>query len=867
MSRFLLLLATFRIADAAAADHGHTCGSVVDICPQGCWHESGIVNHDGSRKCAQVGSGYFSPRNDNGRYQCEPGTFSNQQYAELCTSCPAGTHSSSEGSSECSVCPSETFSGIPGSTYCGLCDSKYYSGDGANSAQVFGGQLYCVLLTDYPTASPTAQPSMHSSSSPTTSPSEGPSSQTPTLTSDETLALAEGSAQALDCNDDAFFLHGACMQCPSRTMAILLPILVVLFVIGATLFLIKMAPCCTAVLFIGIEYLQLLFLLGITHVPWTGTLEELYRFLGIFALDLNAAVPLQCYLDLNPQGEHVLILILPIIGLALPLVWIRAHLHNHWFTKDEGRAKRRTCVNNFAFWIYLGYAKLLLTSLEAMSCSTLQAGVFSEETIDWFCLSSGSTNDKYAAMIGAAGLVSYGMVYPVWVVQNLNRAHAANHKETAGEIANVPDKSLFWTGRQHFLRPFQPSAWWWTAFLLGRKFILVCGVILFQDVPFLTLAFFPVLIIISQTLQRRNPPYIDHEETISENSKTRAIFRFKTVDMVLHACLIYATAFGMIFLLVSETADARVGLAILLLLVLVPSFVYLLLAVCRCLSHGWQSMTDADDFDPENPKSLTKKTARNAKHQTSKSTDSKKSVSFEHPHLSSNITAHTLSTRAPRPSSLDDETEYDDRTEEGVENTSGGAHCEPGRWASQVSEASMGEWQETEDYDNWVATDGSAMVSSFEEQQRTDEEDYDRQQSGHARISIRKNHSSMISAGDESGYGTWSIDDIGDAEEDANEHVFADDDTVQSDWDGESQAATEVWIDEDTGLPVDRYSGQWTDAETGQSLNSSLMTTSEEEEYNAALARSKSTLIVAPCDRMEPSTWGRRQSSVYRPSE
>jgi hypothetical protein len=852
MSRFLLLLATFRLA---AADHGRTCGSVIDFCPQGCWHESGIVHSDGSRNCEPVGSGHFSPRNDNGRYQCEPGTFSHQQHAELCTSCPAGTHSASEGSSQCNVCPPETFSGIPGSTYCGLCVSEYYSGDGANSAQVFGGELYCVLLTDSPTASPTAQSSMTS---------EGPSSQPSTLTSDETLALAEGSAQALDCDDDAFSLHGACMQCPSRTMAIVLPILVLFFVIGATFSFIKMAPCCTAILFIGIEYLQLLFLLGITHVPWTGTLEQLYRFLGIFALDLNAAVPLQCYLDLNPQGEHVLILTLPIIGLALPLLWIRVHLHKDWLTRDEGRAKRRTCANNFAVWIFLGYAKLLLTSLEAMSCSTLQDGVFSEETIDWFCLSSGSTNERYAAMIGAAGLILYGMAYPVWVVQHLKGAHAT--KETAGKISAVHDKSLFWTARKRFLRPFQPSAWWWTAFLLGRKFILVCGVIFFQDVPFLTLTFFLVLIIISQILQRCNPPYIDHEEINSENSKTRDIFRFKTVDMVLHACLIYATLFGLIFLLVSETADARVGLTILVLLVLIPSFVYLLLAACHCLSHGCrcQSMIESDDFNPEKPKSSMKKTTRSAKHQATYA-ESNNTVSFEHQDKSYNTTAQNLS-GAPRPTSRDGETEYDDSIEGAIENPSGRAHREPGRWASQVSEASMEEWQETEDYDDWVATGGSIMVPSFEEQQ-TCEEDYHRQQSGHARIPIRENHSSMISAGDESTYGTWSIADIGDAEEGVTEHVFADDDTVQSDWDGASQAGTEVWIDEDTGLPVDRYSGQWSDAETGQSLNSSLMTSSEEDEYNASLATSKSTLVVAPCDRMEPSTWGRRQSSVYRPGQ
>jgi hypothetical protein len=225
---------------------------------------------------------------------------------------------------------------------------------------------------------------------------------------------------------------------------------------------------------------------------------------------------------------------------------------------------------------------------------------------------------------------------------------------------------------------------------LRRNFLPGCSI--------LDAYIFLVLIIISQILQRCIPPYIDHEETSSDNSKTRHTFRFKTVDMVLHACLIYATAFGLIFLLVLETADARVALAILLLLVLIPSFVYLLLAACHCLSHGCQSMTDSDDFDPGNPKSSTKKTTRNAKHQTSYA-ESENTVSSEHPDQSSNTTAHNLS-RTPRPGSRDDETEYDDSTEEGVEHPSGRAHREPGRWASQVSEASMQEWQETEDYDN-----------------------------------------------------------------------------------------------------------------------------------------------------------------------
>ena len=134
-------------------------------CPEGCWHDDDDANavemttfSDTSppRECQPAGFGYYSPRNDDQRYPCGRGSFSNIQTAESCTSCPAGTYASSEAMNACEVCPASTYSGMPRSSGCSLCDPTYYSGVGANSVQVWNGIAYCVLST-----SSTDEPSPH----------------------------------------------------------------------------------------------------------------------------------------------------------------------------------------------------------------------------------------------------------------------------------------------------------------------------------------------------------------------------------------------------------------------------------------------------------------------------------------------------------------------------------------------------------------------------------------------------------------------------------------------------------------------------------------------------------------------------------
>jgi len=111
-----------------------------------------------------------------------------------------------------------------------------------------------------------------------------------------------------------------------------------------------------------------------------------------------------------------------------------------------------------------------------------------------------------------------------------------------------------------------------------------------------------------------------------------------------------------------------------------------------------------------------------------------------------------------------------------------------------------------------------------------------------------------------------TIDEIVDGEDN---YIFDDEGTAFSmggSWE-ETSTAEEIWIDEATGLPVDPSSGEWTDAETGLPVDSQIVTSGGEDEESLELGRSRSAMVLEPCDRIEPSTWGRRHSSVYRPAD
>ena len=865
----------FRYLTAAALlslSSAQSCARVESgaSCSQGCWHESGIVSSDGSRKCEPVGQGHYSPRNNNFRNACPVGTFSNIQTAEMCASCPAGTYASSVGLSECRVCPAGTYSDIPGSAYCSPCDPNYYDDEGANSIQVWNGRIFCVLLTSTmetslpsmdptkkttlaptnppatnPTVAPTTRPT--TATAPTGIPSESlelPSISTPphnepstkisteassiptmtqfdtdaTFNSNGTLPAGTPSSLAPQCQDEEFEWHGRCAQCPTTTREILYPLWLLLFLVIVVSLLRYLPPCSISILWMGLEYLQLLYLLGITAIPWTSTLENLRGVLNIFGLDLDASFSLQCILGVSAHAERVWILLLPF------LVWMTV------FGLSKLNQNMTKIVGWMAIGLHLGYSKLVLTSWEAMHCSS---------SASWFC-----REHMGVAVFGTIALVVYGTVLPVWLLCRLR-------KSTSGDESYCP----VWV--HNF--PFLSTCWWWSGFWLLRKFIFVTIMARFSLAPHVILTTFLVALMLSEMVQRSsNPsPFEDDGRCVTtvgnedENQQKKNVwFRHATVDMVLQACFMLLTALSFVYLTVyPEDSGKQMTLDVFFLIVLVPSLVYWVLA----LFHTHSSCSCERDQEGCLP-SAGKNPATS--HQHAKNHPSSRRNNTIHRNVTSSSSSNST-VKLPHDDSMAPQKD----TCEEYGTTSEGKNEECG-------------WKETQDYEQWLSTEESvvhsclsrsasrttksnrfATLTTMESGDGLYGQDFD---ASHAISSSTMEYS--VSRPDTCQASSFE------EQSDIIEYEDVDLETVYASEDGDDgvcfveddDATLEIWIDEETGMPIDKLeSDQWTDSETG--LRAEYGRRGQQENQRQ--------MVLEPCHRVEPFTWGRRLSSVFQPQK
>jgi hypothetical protein len=524
LSLFFLTISLFVNCVSAS---GGLCPTIVPVgsyCPEGCWHESGITLIDGSRECVPVAHGYFSPQNGDYRLPC-----------------PAGSYTSDEGQGKCHTCPSGYFSEL-GATYCALCDSMYYDGDGANAIQVWEGVAYCIHVTPATAMTTTISPSPAPTISDCTTLTA--SSQPSSIEANQTLIVNMTSPEALNfeedeqCIKDSMIWHGKCRQCPSRIQSIAGPIAIALVLSIAITLVHHLPDNCITALWMGLEYMQLLYLMALVPFPTTKAFQLLVSIFSIFALDFDATFSLQCIHGISQQADQSLILMLPmIIG---PILWMVPHIHKNLPNMTSGM-----CV---AF--YLGHTKLLLTSIEAMRCSPSS----------WFC-----SEKALVAVLGVFGLVLYGLTLPLLLVQALHRT----------DTESQPSLNSCWKRRF----PYQPACWQWTAFLMARRTILVTILVVPIKESYLILAFFLITLLLSEIVQRLGLPH-------PEDNKSSPWLQNTQVAIVFQACLLALGAFSFVFWTSkSNPSSSRVAITATFFVIVIPSILYWILALTRSYSY------------------------------------------------------------------------------------------------------------------------------------------------------------------------------------------------------------------------------------------------------------------------------------------
>ena len=209
--------------------------------------------------------------------------------------CEPGFYTFTENGSNCQVCPPGMFSEVPGACFCKLCLDTFYSDEGANSAELWNGDLYCLhlglvdddllnsnsgerinpttvssspsrieIVFDFPSTIPSHMHRLGGSEATRSSTSETPpsttstpgDSQEPSSSPPSPLignSLIDDSKPAVVCNDqnDHFEWHGRCKKCPFIYEMFLQPVFVLLILAILTLVLEILIPVASTLMFGG----------------------------------------------------------------------------------------------------------------------------------------------------------------------------------------------------------------------------------------------------------------------------------------------------------------------------------------------------------------------------------------------------------------------------------------------------------------------------------------------------------------------------------------------------------------------------------------------------------------------------------------
>jgi len=466
---------------------GSSCSTVPfeDKCAQGCYFAGDVFNQDGTRPCTPVGPGHYSPAQDNHRYPCTFGTFSRSETAGNCLSCPPGTFAASVGSTECNLCPSASYTSIPMSIFCSPCDPERYNGPGANAIEIWDNKVYCsfqMILSEVDTSDP-----IHAEKPETPEvDNEGTSSpNAPSITNNDTA----GSAK---CGRMEYKWHGDCMSCPNTVRTILQPIWICLF-FGIIIMTITVLPD-SSVLWLGLEYLQLVFILGFASDIHPVHAHVNRWILSIFFMDLDAGFSWQCLLNAPQDWDHIIILLVPLAVFAWSCFLSR-------FTSSI-RTERWIIIG-----FHLAHFKLLLTSMEALHCDE------DENNENWYCYES-----ILSFGVGVLGMTLYGLGAPAWMVWR-----RYSHSKDATESR--------WTHDLGFR-----SCWWWPGFCMIRRTILAIILSSLPEEESLILMALLVLLMATELCQRFALP-IEEQDNVNAHEQ----FRRHTVNAVLHASLVCLT--------------------------------------------------------------------------------------------------------------------------------------------------------------------------------------------------------------------------------------------------------------------------------------------------------------------------------------
>lgn len=777
---------------------------------------------------------------------CPPGTFSDMPGSTFCTPCATTvydgpganaaefwngqlrcilptTNGSDEtdvdGDNESTVAPTSTSAPSPtlAPTRIRIVGDELPSATPSLAPSGFPTTTPSVLPSDVPSALPSALPSSFPSDSPSSAPSSlptGSDTEAPTNVQDTELIVQEASSacSSTDDEDNSFEWHGRCRSCPSKLEAAFYPFVILLLLASLVTTIESIIPMCsTTLVWIGIEYLQLLYLSGIASplIPWSQVANLVFtNVLPLFALDLNAAVSLQCIFGWSRQSDNVAFLALPPMIYAILLLLAKLF---------KGRvACDRSTSRWMAVLLYVGYVQLVLTSFETMKCDSGSSWV-------------GCTGSLYASIAGIVGLIIYGLAFPLWFLRAIYRYAKYQMRVTTDHDKDVEtsdgihsqqesDNDLSHDNLFFLLGVFpqlQPGTWWWSGVWMARKAFFALLSVFFYDSPILLLIVFVLVLLLSEILQRCFSP-LEITANLPNAERNTIWAHASKVDTVLQISLVAIAGLG--FLALSESAQNVNGnnwaVDTLVLVVLIPSLVYWLAAIVfssrtinssRFQTRALVLQARAHEKSANAAISLTGPnlelpSVNGSVHFAEFSFSSSSTSSSRGPSDGATPSSAAANLAIPPNLSMLPGVGSSDQSSVGGQESPMGSTI-----LHSLNEDALTEWQNTQDFENFAMTKTSLVTT---------------------RLRTPGSLSAPPSFEDNVDEDVDDIDDESSARPSSGRQVFRDDsiltfDSTNHGEDEEDMATVieEVFIDERTGLPVDASNGRWADASTGQHID------------------------------------------------
>jgi len=357
-----------------------------------------------------------------------------------------------------------------------------------------------------------------------------------------------------------------------------------------------------------IVFMQTLYLIGTTHVKWPTVMKWMFRFCGIFAVDLEAILPLQCLFGLSAQQSKGLIQAIPIVWLVIGTLTTR--LWTMFRETHFGPAMKRLIGVTMIGVVILNMT-LVRASLEGIQCSPVYDDQEETAFVDWMCLERGSTGDMAIAFISWGSFILYGFGCPGALSEIARRSKDKIHAERVVEAADVSqsdpesqqskvaalrlqattiEPNPIKDAIRPFIATFTDQRWGWSIWLLGQMVLSsICVVLAGENIIMSQALLICAQVFFGLGALYESPYWQDFEgdqEGQTEISHIFALRPYQRLDAVLRGISIVTLVIGISLTgFIDSTSESRVALGFMGIVLPIAGVIYVIVMAFKSIKE------------------------------------------------------------------------------------------------------------------------------------------------------------------------------------------------------------------------------------------------------------------------------------------